>query len=269
MSNYNYEDALESLQYLQKFITAPPEIAIVTGSGLGRIADMVEAYAVIDTRNVPHWPDPTAPGHAGRIILGKVSGRSVILMQGRLHYYEGYSMKAVTFSTRIIGMLGVKVYIVTNASGAINTAYSTGDIIAIKDHINFMGANPLIGKNDERWNARFPDMSHTYDRDILKILGGFGLKQGVYAAFMGPSFETPAEIRMAGIMGADLAGMSTVPEAVTANAMGMRVAGLSCIANVGAGIDPDKTLTGQEVIDVMNESSGKLADIITRLISEL
>lgn len=269
MSNYNYEDALDSVHYLQKFIIDTPETAIVAGSGLGCIADMVESYAVIDTRNVPHWPDPTAPGHAGRIILGKVSGRSVILMQGRLHYYEGYSMKAVTFSTRIIGMLGVKYYIVTNASGAINTSYSTGDIIAIKDHINLMGANPLIGKNDERWNVRFPDMSHTYDPDMLEILDSFGLKQGVYAAFMGPSFETPAEVRMARIMGADLAGMSTVPEAVTANAMGMRVAGLSCIANVAAGIDPNKILTGQEVIDIMNESSGKLADIITRLISKL
>ena len=269
MSSYNYEDALESINYLQKFITIPPEIAIVSGSGLGRIADTVDTYAAIDTSNVPHWLASTAPGHAGRIILGKISGRSVILMQGRHPYYEGYSMKAVTFSTRIIGMLGVKVYIVTNASGAINTAYSAGDIIAIKDHINLMGVNPLIGRNDERWNVRFPDMSHTYDPDILKILEGFGLKQGVYAAFTGPSFETPAEIRMAGILGADMAGMSTVPEAITANAMGMRVAGLSCIANVGAGIDPDKTLTSQEVLDAMNESSGKLAEIITSLISKL
>ena len=269
MSTYNYEDALESVQYLQKFITTPPEIAVVAGSGLGRIAETAEPYAVIDTKNVPHWPDATAPTHTGKIILGRISGRPVIILQGRIHYYEGYSMKAVTFPVRVLGMLGVKIYIATNASGSINTAYSAGDIIAVKDHINLMGTNPLIGKNDERWNVRFPDMSHTYDRDILKILDSFGLKQGVYAAFMGPSFETPAEIRMAKIMGADLAGMSTVPEVITANAMGMRIAGLSCVANVAAGIDPEKTLTAQEVIDVMNESSGKLAEVIIRLITKL
>lgn len=269
MSSYNYEDALDSVNYLRKFITTPPEIAIVAGSGLGLIADMADHKTTIDVQDIPHWPKSTAPGHAGKIILGTISDRHVIILQGRVHYYEGYSLKAVTFSTRVLGMLGVKIYIATNASGTINTSYSPGDIVAIKDHINLMGANPLNGPNDDRWNTRFPDMSHTYDREILAILDSFGLKQGVYAAFMGPSFETPAEVKMARIMGADLAGMSTVPEVITANAMGMRVAGLSCIANLAAGIELDKTLTGQEVIDVMNESSGKLADIIIRLINKL
>lgn len=269
MSNYNYEDALDSVRCLQKFITAPPEIAIVTGSGLGRIADMLNDKITIDVHEIPHWPGSTAPGHAGKIILGKISGRHVLILQGRVHHYEGCSMKAVTFPTRIIGMLGVKYYIATNASGAINPSYSPGEIIAIRDHINLMGANPLTGPNDDRWNVRFPDMSRAYDREILKILDSFGLKQGVYAAFMGPSFETPAEIRMAGIMGADLAGMSTVPEVITANAMGMRTAGLSCIANMAAGLETNKTLTAQEVLDNMADISEKLADLIVKLITKL
>ena len=269
MPSYNYEDALESLHYIQKFITAPPEIAIVAGSGLGRIADMISEKVIINAEDIPNWPGSTAPSHAGKIILGKISGRNVLLRQGRLHHYEGYSLKAVTFPTRIIGMLGVKVYIATNASGAINTSYSSGEIIAIRDHINLMGANPLTGPNDDRWNARFPDMSHAYDRKILAILEGYGLKTGVYAAFSGPSFETPAEIRMAGILGADLAGMSTVPEVITANAMGMRVAGLSCVANMAAGIEPDKILTAQEVFDTMHETSEHLAALIIKLIGSL
>ena len=269
MSSYNYEDALEAVHYLQKFITTPPEIAIVAGSGLGRIAEMAEDSTVIDTCEIPHWPDATAPSHAGKIILGKISSRHVLILQGRIHYYEGYSMQAVTFPVRVLGMLGIKFYIATNASGAINTSYSAGDIIAVTDHINLMGDNPLKGFNDERWNSRFPDMSRAYDRDILKILAGFGLKQGVYAAFMGPSFETPAEVKMAGILGADLAGMSTVPEVIIANAMGMRVAVLACAANMAAGIEPDKTLTAQEVLDNMADTSEKLANVIIRLIEKL
>ncbi len=269
MSSYNYEDALDSVHYLQKFISTPPQIAIVAGSGLGLIADMADNKTTIDVHDIPHWPHSTAPGHAGKIILGTISSRPVLILQGRVHYYEGYSMKAVTFPTRILGMLGVKVYIATNASGAVNTTYSPGDIIAIRDHINLMGANPLIAPNDDRWNTRFPDMSHAYDRDILAILDSFGLKQGVYAAFMGPSFETPAEVKMAGILGADLAGMSTVPEVITANAMGMRVAGLSCVANMAAGIEQDKTLTAQEVLDNMADTSEKLADLIVKLITKL
>ena len=269
MSNYDYEDALETLNYIKQFITEPPEIAIVAGSGLGSIADMVENANTIFASQIPNWPGSTAPGHAGKIIFGRIAGRPVILRQGRVHYYEGYSMKAVTFSTRIIGMLGVKVYIATNASGAVNTSFSPGEIIALSDHINLMGANPLSGPNDERWNERFPDMSHVYDPKILGCLSEFGIKQGVYAAFAGPSFETPAEIRMARILGADLVGMSTVPEVITANAMGLRVAGLSCVANMAAGIEPDKRLTCQEVIDVMNASSDKLAELIVKLIERL
>ena len=267
MPHYNYDDALESLHYIQKQISAPPEFAIVAGSGLGAIADLVDNTHLIDTEDIPHWPNSTAPGHAGKLIFGSLSGRPVVVQQGRVHGYEGYSLKAVTFPVRVFAMSGVKVYIATNASGAVNTSYFPGEIIAIQDHINLMGDNPLSGPNDDRWNSRFPDMSRAYDREILALLESFGLRTGVYAAFAGPSFETPAEVRMAGILGADLVGMSTVPEVITANAMGLRVVGLSCVANLAAGLAPEKTLTAKEVLDKMQETSSELASLIVRLIS--
>ena len=257
------------MKYIQSFITDQPETVIVSGSGLGGIADAAENTIIIDAHDIPHWPGSTAPGHAGKIIIGKISGSPVIIQQGRVHYYEGHSMKAVTFPVRVFGMLGVKNYIATNAAGAINTSYNPGEIIAVKDHINLMGANPLAGPNDPRWNERFPDMSRAYNPELLSMLEGLGLRQGVYAAFTGPSFETPAEVKMAGLLGADLAGMSTVPEVITANAMGLRVGVLSCVANMAAGIEPDKTLTGQEVLDKMKESSGKLAVLLVKLIENL
>ena len=269
MSSYNYDDALDAVNYIRRFITTPPEIVIVAGSGLGQVADIIEDSTIIDAADVPHWPSSTAPGHAGKLVLGKIAGRSVIVQQGRIHYYEGYSLKAVTFPARVFGMLGVKFYISTNASGAVNASYTPGDIIAVRDHINLIGANPLNGPNDDRWNVRFPDMSRAYDPEILALLAELGLKQGVYAAIAGPSFETPAEVRMAGILGADLVGMSTVPGVIVANAMGLRACALSCVANMAAGLEPDKTLTAQEVLDVMGEFSGKLAQIITKLISLL
>ena len=257
MPNYDYDDASYTLEYLRKIIPFTPKTAIVAGSGLADIADMVEGGITLYAKNIPNWPGSTAPGHAGRIIAGTIHGRHVIFLQGRVHYYEGYSMKAVTFPTRIIGMMGVKEYIATNASGAVNTSYMPGEIVAIRDHINLMGANPLSGRNNNRWNERFPDMTHAYDPAMLEVFSQLGLKQGVYAAMSGPSFETPAEINMLRILGADLVGMST------------RVAGLSCAANMAAGVDPDHTLTGQEVLEVVSESAVKLADIITALIDRL
>ena len=244
MANYDYDDALEALNFLKKFIAYTPEIAIVSGSGLGDIADMIEDRVVIDALEIPNWPSSTAPGHAGKVIAGKILEHSVIMLQGRVHYYEGYSMKAVTFSTRVLAMLGVSEYIATNASGAINEAYGPGDIIAVRDHINLMGTNPLIGPNDSRWNVRFPDMSRTYDPVLLEKLREQNLQEGVYAAFTGPSFETPAEVKMARTLGADLAGMSTVPEVIVANAMGLKVCVLSCVANMAAGNFPGLNFNG-------------------------
>ena len=268
MLEYNYENAQEALNFIKKFITETPRTAIISGSGLGDIADIIENKIIIDVKDVPSWPLSTAPGHAGKIISGKIKNRNIILLQGRVHYYEGYSMKAVTFPVRVLKMLGVNEYIATNASGAINKDFKAGDIIAVRDHINLMGNNPLIGQNEPRWNVRFPDMTHAYDKKILEILKNFGLKTGVYAAFTGPSYETPSEVKMAGILGADLVGMSTVPEIITANSMGMKTAVLSCVANMAAGISPAE-LTEQEVIDNMKKTSGKLSQIIIKLIEAL
>lgn len=269
MPNYDYDDASYTLEYLRRIIPFTPKTAIIAGSGLADVADMVEGGITLYAKDIPNWPGSTAPGHAGRIIAGTIHGRHVIFLQGRVHYYEGYSMKAVTFPTRIIGMMGVKEYIATNASGAVNTSYIPGEIVAIRDHINLMGANPLSGRNNDAWNERFPDMTHVYDPAMLEVFSQLGLKHGVYAAMSGPSFETPAEINMLRILGADLVGMSTVPEVITANAMGMRVAGLSCAANMAAGVDPNHRLTGQEVLEVVSEAALKLAEIITALIDSL
>ena len=269
MADYSYNDALETLSFIKQFIHETPKTAIISGSGLADIANVVEDGVTLYSKDIPNWPGSTAPGHAGKVIIGKIHGRPVIFCQGRVHYYEGYSMKAVTFPTRVIGMLGVKEYIATNASGSVNTSYLAGEIIALKDHINLIGTNPLIGRNVNEWNERFPDMTHAYDPDMLSIFSGMGLKQGVYAAMSGPSFETPAEINMLRVLGADLVGMSTVPEVITANAMGMKVAGLSCVANFAAGIDPSHRLTAQEVFETVSRSALKLAEIIISLIDIL
>ena len=269
MSNYDYTDAIESLAYIQKFIHFTPKTAVISGSGLGDIAALVEEPVTLSADDVPHWPCSTAPGHSGKIIAGKIRGRPSIILQGRVHFYEGYSMKAVTFPVRVLAMMGVKEYIATNASGAVNTSYSPGEIIAVKDHINLMGCNPLIGPNDSRWNECFPDMTNAYDPAMLEILAGLGLKTGIYAAMTGPSFETPAEIRMLRLLGADVVGMSTVPEVITAHAMGMRVAVLSCAANMAAGVEADRRLSGQEVLDAMKGYSHRIAKVIAELIDSI
>lgn len=269
MPEYDYSDAEEALHYIKQFIKSEPQTAIISGSGLGDIASIITDQIIIETKNIPNWPAHSAPGHEGKIIAGKIEGRNIIMLQGRVHYYEGHSMKAVVFPVRVAGMLGVKEIIITNAAGAINTNYKPGEIIAVRDHINLMGVNPLIGPNESRWNERFPDMSNAYDERMLDVLASMGLKQGVYAAFSGPSFETPSEVRMAGILGADLAGMSTVPEVIIANAMRMRIAVLSCAANMAAGVLKDKRLTGQEVLDASKNASEKLSGIIISLIKYL
>ena len=269
MLEYNYYEAHEASSYIQKFLKSKPKTAIISGSGLGEIANIITDKIIIDTNEIPNWPVLTAPGHEGKVIAGTIEGRDVIMFQGRVHYYEGHSMKAITFPTRVAGMLGVQEIIITNASGAINENYKPGDIIAVKDHINLMGDNPLIGKDEPRWNERFPDMSKAYDKEMLNVLSSMGLKQGVYAAFTGPSYQTLAETRMARLLGADLAGMSTVPEVIVASAMGMRVAVLSCVADIAPDVQPDKVLTGQEVLEVMSKSSNELSGIITELIKHL
>lgn len=251
-----------------------PLTALVLGSGLGKAAESAEQAVVISTSEIPHWPLSTAPGHAGKLILGRIGGRETAVLSGRVHLYEGYSMRDVTFGTRVMGELGVRQYIATNASGAISRDLVPGDIMMLTDHINMTGRNPLTGPNEDRWNVRFPDMTHVYSRRLASIMERAShdvhvmLQRGVYAMMSGPSFETPAEVRMLGVLGADAVGMSTVPEMIVANAMGMEAAALSCVANMAAGLT-DSPLTEQEVLDAMAMASQTLASLIGAFIARL
>lgn len=270
-----YDRAMKALDCLCRAAgDFKPRAAVVLGSGLGSVADEVEDARILSAAEIPGWPLSTAPGHAGRVVMGMLEGCPVILLQGRVHCYEGYSMREVTFPVRVLGMMGVRQYVATNASGGVNPELVPGDIAAVRDHINLMGANPLVGPPEPRWNVRFPDMTHAYSPRLLELLdmaaagAGLTLKRGVYAAFMGPSYETPAEVRMARTLGADLVGMSTVPEVVVANAMGMETAVLSCVANRASGMG-DEHLTEEEVLRVMAESSRSLALLIRGLLRAL
>lgn len=271
----DYDRAARALEHIRRASgDFEPLTAVVLGSGLGAVADEVEDPCVLNTAEIPGWPVSTAPGHAGRVVMGTLEGRPVILLQGRVHCYEGYSMRDVTFPVRVLGMMGVRQYVGTNASGGVNPDLLPGDIAAVRDHINLMGDNPLIGPHEPRWNVRFPDMTHAYSPRLLELLdraaagAGIPLKRGVYAAFTGPSYETPAEVRMARTLGADLVGMSTVPEVIVASAMGMEIAVLSCVANKAAGMG-DEHLTEEDVLRVMAGSSRSLALLIRALLRAL
>ena len=241
-----------------KFILAKtklrPKIALVLGSGLGAFADEFQDAAKIPYAKIPHFPRSTAIGHAGQLLLGKVDGIPVVGMQGRVHLYEGYPAKQVAFPIRVFTRMGIKAIIVTNAAGGINLNYSAGALVAIRDHINLQGANPLIGQNDDRFGPRFPDMTHAYDPDFRRFVAEAGKKlslnlhEGVYLALAGPNYETPAEIHSFRTLGADLVGMSTVPEVLAARHSGIRVLGISCVTNMAAGIT-GATLTAEEVFE--------------------
>ena len=270
-----YDRAERALDSLRRAAGSfEPATAVVLGSGLGSVADEVEDARVLSAAEIPGWPVSTAPGHAGRVVMGRLEGRPVILLQGRVHYYEGYAMRDITFPVRVLGMMGVRQYVATNASGGVDPDFVPGDIVAVRDHINLMGSNPLIGSHEPRWGVRFPDMTRAYSPRLLEMLdraaagAGLSLKRGVYAAFMGPSYETPAEVRMARVLGADLVGMSTVPEVIVANAMGMETAVLSCVANKAAGMG-DEHLTEEDVLRVMAGSSRSLALLIRALMRVL
>jgi purine-nucleoside phosphorylase len=270
-----YKRVQEALGYLKSAAGGfQPKTAVVLGSGLGNVSDKIHDPLVIDAKDIPHWPRSTAPGHAGKVVLGKIQGRPVALLQGRVHYYEGYDMKAVTFSTRVLGMWGVEQYVGTNASGGIDARLKPGDMVLIEDHLNYMGANPLIGVAEPRWNVRFPDMTHAYSPRLLDLcekaalLEGIDTQRGVYIAFSGPSYETPAEIRMARVLGASVVGMSTVPEVIVSNAMGMETAVISCVANLAAGMS-DAMLTEKEVLSAMDRASSSMGALICGLIKQL
>jgi purine-nucleoside phosphorylase len=231
-----------------------PETAIVLGSGLGDFADTLHDAAAMPYGELPHWPAAGVVGHAGRLVVGTVAGRRVAALAGRAHYYEGHDMAAVVFATRVMGRLGVRQVILTNAAGGINTRFLQGALMVIDDHINLLGSNPLMGPNDERFGPRFPDMSEVYSARLRRIADeaarekGVTVHHGVYLAAHGPSYETPAEIRFFRTIGADAVGMSTVPEAIAARHMGLEVLGVSCITNMAAGVLPGE-LRHDEVME--------------------
>ena len=231
-----------------------PRIGLVLGSGLGAFANEIAGAARIDYKTIPHFPRSTAIGHAGRMVIGKVADVPVAIMQGRVHFYEGYSLREVIFPMRVMARMGIRAVLITNAAGGINTNFKQGCLVVLRDHINLQGNNPLIGPNDEHFGVRFPDMTQVYWKPYQaaalqdgKRLG-IEIAEGVYAALTGPSYETPAEIRYLRTIGADLVGMSTVPEVIAAAHMGIRVLGISCVTNMAAGI-LDQPITTEEVIE--------------------
>jgi len=251
-----------------------PKIALVLGSGLGAFADEFTGATRIPYAKIPFFPRSTAIGHAGQLVLGTVDGIAVAGMQGRVHLYEGYSASQVAFPMRVFSRMGVEAVILTNAAGGINLSYSEGALVALRDHINLQGANPLIGQNDDRFGPRFPDMTRAYDFDFRRFVAEEGKKlklnlhEGVYLACAGPNYETPAEIHAFRTLGADLVGMSTVPEVLAARHSGIRVLGISCVTNMAAGIT-GKTLTAEEVFEtgarVKNQFIALLKAVIPRI----
>jgi purine-nucleoside phosphorylase len=253
-------------------IRQTPRLAIVLGSGLGLLADEVEDAVSIPYGEIPHFPISTAPGHAGRMIVGAFQGLPVAMMAGRVHLYECYSAAQVVFPVRLLRQLGVETLIVTNAAGGVNSRFSSGALMLITDHINLTGHNPLVGPNDDRFGARFPDMTEAYSLELRTLAEraaaktGVPLEEGIYLGLLGPTYETPAEVRMVRMLGGDAVGMSTVLEVIAANHMGMRVLGISCITNMAAGMLPQK-LNHEEVMDTASRVSGQFAALLRSVVA--
>jgi len=250
-----------------------PEIAIILGSGLGHFCDNIVGISIKYT-DIPNFPKSTVEGHKGELLFCEVEGKKCAIMQGRFHFYEGYSTKEAAYPIKIFKKLGIKKLVLTNASGALDKKYCIGDIVVMSDHINFMGSNPLIGKNDDTLGARFPDMSECYSKNLREIAYksadeiNINLKEGVYMAVSGPSYETPAEIRAYKLLGADVVGMSSAPEAIVANYLGIKVLGLSLVTNYAAGVT-DSRPTHSEVLEIGKKSAKKLTNLVKKIISKL
>jgi len=267
------EKIQQAVAFIRGKITDAPDIGVILGSGLGDYVDSFPAPVIIPYADIPHFPQSTVPGHKGQLVVQQFEGFTIVVMQGRFHYYEGYSMDQVAFPVRVLGTLGIQRLIVTNASGGINPGFAAGDFMLISDHINLMGANPLRGPHQEEYGQRFPDMTEAYSKEDSKVVAavaqklGITLKKGVYTGLSGPSYETPAEIRMLKILGSDAVGMSTVPEVIAANQMGIRVSGISCVSNMAAGISPAK-LSHQEVMDTANRVKKQFISLLDGIIQE-
>ena len=253
---------------------ALPGTAIVLGSGLGDFADTLADSIVIPYADLPHWPVSNVVGHAGHLVIGSVGGKRVAALSGRAHFYEGHGLSTVVFGARVMGRLGVKRLILTNAAGGINTGFAQGALMIIDDHINMLGTNPLVGPNDDRFGPRFPDMSEVYSSRLRRIAAdaakarGIPLAHGVYVAVHGPSYETPAEIRFFRTIGADAVGMSTVPEAIAARHMGVEVLGISCITNMAAGVLP-QPLVHDEVMETARRVRGSFISLLEGIIERV
>ena len=269
-----YEHVEHAARTIRARINEEPRVALVLGSGLGAFADDIEDAVMIPYEEIPGFARPTVEGHAGRLVLGKIEGVMVAAMQGRFHYYEGYAFEEVVFPIRTLALLGAKSLVLTNAAGGINVAFDQGALMIISDHLNLLGVNPLRGAHDKRFGARFPDMTEVYSRDYQEIAVeeahamGLELRRGIYAALSGPSYETPAEIRMLRILGADAVGMSTVPEAITAQQMGVKILGISCITNMAAGVIGEP-INHQEVIETGEQVRETFKELLRRIIPRL
>ena len=279
----SYEKAVEAAEFIKSKYPKPIAAAVVLGSGLGAFADAIENAVRIPYEEVPHFARSTVQGHAGQLVLGEVEGVPVAVQQGRFHFYEGYEMEQVMFPMRVFGRLGVKNVILTNAAGSLSTEMRPGSLMLISDHLNLMGVNPLRGKNDEQFGPRFPDMTDVYTKSLQEIAireadaiaksrfdsgrdaeHTMFLHRGVYCALSGPTYETPSEIRMYRLLGADAVGMSTVPEAIAARHQGMNILGISCITNFGAGMTAEP-INHQEVM----ETGARVAEIFKELLRRI
>jgi len=249
-----------------------PKIAVILGSGLGALARDVAEATRIPYGEIPGWQRSTAPGHAGELVVGGLSGKDVAVMNGRLHYYEGYEIAAIGYPVRVLRAWGVETLILTNACGGLNPAFRTGDLMVVNDHINFMGTNPLRGPNDDRLGPRFPDMVGTYTEELRTLAHAVDndLREGIYVAVAGPNFETPAELRMLRGFGADAVGMSTVPEVLVARHMGMRILAIATVTDMATGIPGQiQHVTHEEVLEVANRAGTRLGELVKGVIAKL
>lgn len=268
-----YEKVKESAQFIESRTALRPTIGIILGSGLGSLVDIMEERTVIPYKEIPNFPQSHVAGHAGNLVIGRIGQEIIAAMQGRFHYYEGFTMKEVTYPIYVMKLLGIENLIVTNACGGINRDFVPGDLMLLTDYINMLGNNSLIGENDERFGVRFPDMSEAYSRVLMQKAErtaerlGLSYQKGVYAIFSGPCYETAAEIRAYERLGADAIGMSTVPETIAANYLGMKVLGIACITNMTTGIAKTKH-SHEEVMRIANESSERLCSWVRELLMD-
>lgn len=263
-----YDKLMRCYQSVRKRVDFEPKVAIVLGSGLGDYAEQIRVETELEYKDIEEFPVSTVPGHAGKFIFGYIDEIPVVCMKGRVHYYEGYDISDVVLPTRLMRLMGAEILFLTNASGGINKSFHAGDFMLITDHISSFAPNPLIGPNMDELGTRFPDMSEVYDKALQQVIekvakeNGIGIRKGVYIQFTGPSFESPAEIRMAAGLGADAVGMSTVVEAIAANHMGMKICGISCVCNLAAGLS-ENPLTHEEVQEAANQAAPLFKKLLT------